>query len=178
MGTDLPRLPARDAHSHKGDFGRVLVVAQARRPDFYAARHVPDSVDGRFDMLALHLFLMLDRLRDEPAARRLAQELADAFVRDMDVNLREMGVGDLSVGKKVRGHAAALYGRLAVYRTAFAQPDDAALTDAIQRNIYRSDAPASPDARALAAYARRQAAALWGVCNGHRLLRRAPGDPS
>jgi len=145
----------------------AAVVAQARRPLFYSGWQVPDSVDGRFDMLALHLFLLLDRLRAAgPEARRLSQTLVDIFVQDMDVNLREMGVGDLSVGKRVRKHAAALYGRLDAYRTAMADTDAEVLVRAVSRNVYRADnGKTAGSAARLAAYMREQAAFLAGQKN-------------
>ncbi len=108
------------------------IVAAARRPHFYAEWGVPDTVDGRFDMIALHTFIVLDRLKNE---KQLAQALVDHLFRDMDRSLREMGVGDLSVGKKVRKIAESFYGRIEAYRAAIAAGDDK-IEDAISRNIF------------------------------------------
>lgn len=138
----------------------AAAVVAARQPFFYTALQTPDSVDGRFDMLALHLFLLLNRLGEEAKAESLKQELLDMFVRDMDANLREMGVGDLSVGKRVRRHAAALYGRLEAYRTAFHAGDQQGLACVLQRNIYRSRETPGDAAKQLAAYAWSQADCL------------------
>ena len=99
-------------------------MAAARHPVAYAEWGVPDTLDGRFDMITLHTFLVLDRLKGEDRAFR--QELVDEFFRDMDRSLREMGVGDLSVGKKVRKMAEVFYGRLAAYDKALAGPDGGA----------------------------------------------------
>ncbi len=109
------------------------IVAAARRTTLYDAMGVPDTVDGRFDMIVLHLFVVLDRLKDED--QKLQQQIADEFFRDMDRSLREMGVGDLSVGKKIRKMAEAYAGRIQAYNNAGGK-DDAALAAALQRNVY------------------------------------------
>lgn len=109
------------------------IVAAARHPVFYADWGVPDTLDGRFDMISLHAFLVLDRLKGtEPAFR---QALVDELFRDMDRSLREMGVGDLSVGKKVRKMAEVFYGRVAAYDRAL-EGGAAALDAALARNIF------------------------------------------
>ena len=109
------------------------IVAAARHPSFYADWGVADTLDGRFDMIALHAFLVLDRLKGtEPAFR---QELVDELFRDMDRSLREMGVGDISVGKKVRKMAEVFYGRVAAYDKAIAGPE-ASLAEVVSRNVF------------------------------------------
>lgn len=110
------------------------IVTAARQPRFYAEWGVPDTVDGRFDMIVIHLFLVLERLRGSPEAADVAQDLTDTFFADMDRSLREMGVGDLSVGKKVRKMAEACYGRLEAYRKAHG--DEAATAAAVARNVF------------------------------------------
>jgi cytochrome b pre-mRNA-processing protein 3 len=134
------------------------LVAQARAPAFYAGLGVPDSLDGRFEMLALHVFVALRRLK-QAGHDALAQALFDAMFEDMDRSLREIGVGDLSVGKRVKEMARALYGRIAAYEAGLSQPGDEALVAALERNLYGTVAP--PPAAAAAALARylRQAAA-------------------
>ncbi|MGB1548449.1 MAG: ubiquinol-cytochrome C chaperone family protein, partial [Alphaproteobacteria bacterium] len=87
------------------------IVAQARRKEFYTAGGVPDTLDGRFEMLALHAFLVLYRLK-RLDADELAQALFDMMFADMDENLREIGVGDLSVDKRVKRMVSAFYGRV------------------------------------------------------------------
>jgi cytochrome b pre-mRNA-processing protein 3 len=116
------------------------IVAAARHPLFYADWNVPDTLDGRFDMISLHAFLVLDRLKGEEQAFR--QALVDELFADMDRSLREMGVGDISVGKKVRKMAEVFYGRVAAYNQALAG-EDGALAAAIARNIF----PDHPDSR-------------------------------
>jgi cytochrome b pre-mRNA-processing protein 3 len=115
----------------------AAIVAAARRPKFYAELSVPDTVDGRFDMIVLHMFLVLRRLKDETP--ELCQNLTDTFFKDMDRSLREMGVGDLSVGKKVRKMAEAFHGRLNAYAKALGQ-GDTALAESLERNVYAGEA--------------------------------------
>ncbi len=112
------------------------IVAAARQPRFYAEWGVPDSVDGRFDMIVLHMFLVLDRLGGEGSATEgFRQSLTDGFFLDMDRSLREMGVGDLGVSKKVRRMAESYYGRLAAYVSAMAG-DQPMLAAALARNVF------------------------------------------
>ncbi|MFO1033036.1 MAG: ubiquinol-cytochrome C chaperone family protein [Hyphomicrobiales bacterium] len=136
------------------------IVAAARQPLAYAQWGVPDTVEGRFDMIILHQFLVLERLKAGGAATEaLMQELTDAFFSDMDRSLREMGVGDLSVGKKVRRMAEAYHGRLQAYAASFADP--AGFTEALRRNIFAGVAVGQPEA--LAAHARTVANHLQGL---------------
>jgi cytochrome b pre-mRNA-processing protein 3 len=108
------------------------IVAGARQPHFYRSLGVADTVEGRFDLLILHVYLVVARLKQaEPA---LCQSLIDRFCEDMDGNLREMGVGDLGVGKRVRRMAEALTGRLHAYESA---TDLESLDAALQRNVYQ-----------------------------------------
>jgi cytochrome b pre-mRNA-processing protein 3 len=146
-----------------------MIVAQAREPLFYKHLGVPDTVDGRLDLLILHLWLVLRRLRDVEAGRRLSQALFDHFCADMDANLREMGVGDLTVPKRMQKFGEAFYGRTAAYDLAWSE-SEGRLADALQKNILNGQHPES--ARRLAAYAASTAAALQG-CDDAALLRAA-----
>ena len=92
------------------------IVAQARLPAFYREYGVADTVNGRFDLLVLHLSLVFDRLAEEPGSREAGQALFDRFCQDMDHNLREMGIGDLSVPKEMQRIGQAFYGRAQAYR--------------------------------------------------------------
>jgi cytochrome b pre-mRNA-processing protein 3 len=135
--------------------GRALYAAaveQARRPELYAELGVPDTVEGRFEAYTLHVVLLLDRLRGHGGqAGETAQALFDTYVKSLDDALREMGVGDLSVGKKMRRLGEAFYGRARNYEAAFAAlPDDAALNALLERTVYQG-ADAGPAPR-LAAY--------------------------
>jgi cytochrome b pre-mRNA-processing protein 3 len=127
-------------------------VAQARLPQLYRDYAVPDTVNGRFDLIILHLALVLDRLAAIGKVRGLGQGLFDRFWQDMDHNLREMGVGDLAVPKRMRRMGEAFYGRAQAYRVALAADDDNGLAAALRRNIY-AGAPDAP-AHRLAAYMR------------------------
>jgi cytochrome b pre-mRNA-processing protein 3 len=128
------------------------IVAQARLPCFYQDYAVPDTVNGRFDVIVLHLAPVLDRIAAEPSLRDLGQGLFDLFWQDMDHNLREMGVGDLAVPKRMRSMGEAFYGRAGAYRAALADDDPRALVETLIRNIYGDGAEGAP-AR-LAAYLR------------------------
>lgn len=136
----------------------VMAVARARDPVFYRRYAVPDSLDGRFDMIALHVFLILHRLKQEgEPAKAMAQMLFDAMFADMDESLRELGVGDLAVGRRVKKMAQALYGRIAAYQGALESADDGEMADALRRNLYGGAAPAPAVVEGVAAYARAQA---------------------
>jgi len=130
------------------------IVAQARLPCFYREYGVPDTVNGRFDLLVLHLATVLDRLGKDARLRELGQALFDRFCQDMDHNLREMGVGDLAVPREMQRMGEAFYGRAEVYRAGFSAPNKGALTEAIVRNVYGGAAPASGAADRLARYIR------------------------
>jgi cytochrome b pre-mRNA-processing protein 3 len=130
------------------------IVAQARSPAFYMSYGVADSVEGRFDLIVLHLVLLLARLdRGEGAERGVGQELFDVFCRDLDANLREMGVGDLAVPKRMRRFGEAFYGRQAAYLAAITAPGERELEMALARNIF-AGADAGRGTIRLARYAR------------------------
>jgi cytochrome b pre-mRNA-processing protein 3 len=128
------------------------IVAQARNPSFYGAFGVPDTPLGRFDMVVLHTVLLVRRLNASGATQPLAQGVFDAFCRDMDDNLREMGVTDLGVPRKMRKIAEGFYGRARAYEAALAASDDIALATALIRNIYAGTAHAA--ATSVARYVR------------------------
>jgi cytochrome b pre-mRNA-processing protein 3 len=111
-----------------------MIVAQARLPAFYQSFGVPDTVNGRFDMVLLHLWLVLRRLRMSTDGTALAQALFDHFCSDMDDNLREMGVGDLAVPKRMVKFAEAFYGRTAAYDAAL-KAGGSELAQALARNV-------------------------------------------
>jgi len=131
-----------------------MIVAQARMPCFYREFGVADTVNGRFDLIVLHLSLLLNRLAQEPALHDLGQEIFDRFCEDMDDNLREMGVGDLAVAKEMRRMGEAYYGRAQAYREALATNDPEELVEALKRNIYGGSPVAAAAAPRLAAYMR------------------------
>lgn len=134
-------------------------VSAARDPYLYATLGVPDTLDGRFDAICLCNYLLIRRLNQEgEAGSALAQGVFDAMFHDMDTNLREMGVGDMSVGKRNRKMWEAFHGRSAAYADAW--DDEAALAQALSRNVWRGAEPPPGAAAALARLAHAQAAFL------------------
>lgn len=137
-------------------------AAQARSAGFYARLAVPDTVEGRFELYSLHVALLLRRLKGQgPQAAETAQGLFDAYVQALDDALREMGVGDLSVGKKMRKLGEAFYGRVRNYDEAFAAlPDTEPLAAIIGRTVLMDAEGADPGP--LTAYATAAMAELDG----------------
>ncbi|KQW22789.1 ubiquinol-cytochrome C chaperone [Afipia sp. Root123D2] len=148
-----PSLPSRG--TIEAIYG--MIVAQAREPAFYATLNVRDTVDGRFDMVVLHLWMVLRHLRTTDGGDSLSQGLFDRFCEDMDGNLREMGVGDLTVPKRMQAFGEAFYGRTAAYDLALAGGEDD-LAQSIGRNVLNGAHPDS--ARLLARYVLAVVAAL------------------
>lgn len=136
-------------------------VRQARSPAFYLDAGVPDTIEGRFEMVALHVWLVLRRLREggEPA-KATGQKLFDILFDDMDQTLREMGVGDLSVGKKIKALASSFYGRMQAYDAALKEAETDELATALSRNVYGRDDASDETPAMLAAYVRRTDRAL------------------
>jgi cytochrome b pre-mRNA-processing protein 3 len=145
-------------------------VDAARAPDWFVSGGAPDTLDGRFDMLALVVALIVLRLQadPDPAARQAEADLADRFAADIEGNFREMGVGDLSISTEVGRAVGALEGRIAAYRAALADPDPAALDGALARNLWRGEPP-SADARAWTAARVRALAQRLGATSLARL---------
>jgi cytochrome b pre-mRNA-processing protein 3 len=120
-------------------------ASEARAPDLFEACAIPDTLDGRFDSLALHAALVIDRLRREPDGEELAQRFFDAMFRHLDLTLREIGVQDLGVGRRIKIMAEGLHGRALAYRDALAG-DAAMLGEALRRNAYGGRPPADAEA--------------------------------
>ena len=167
----------RRGHHNRNIHGLYgAIVAQARLTTFYTRYGVSDSVDGRFELIVLHLVLVLRRLGGEQtaaprqgsprqgsprAAARIGQQLFDVFCRDLDDNLREMGVGDVAVPRKMRKFGEAFYGRQAAYGAALGAADDRELEKALARNIFGL-AETDENAARLARYARAAVERLSG----------------
>lgn len=129
-------------------YGRV--VAQSRLPAFYSEFGVPDSPEGRLETIVIHLVLVIRRLRREgEAGDRLARTVAEAFVTDMDDCMREMGISDLTVPKKVKKAAGALWDRARDYGPALDAADKSALAELLAQHVTQGNTTA---AKALAAY--------------------------
>ncbi|OAE97433.1 ubiquinol-cytochrome C chaperone [Bradyrhizobium centrolobii] len=150
-----------------------MIVTQAREPIFYRELGVPDTVNGRFDLLLLHLCLLLRRLRAAQGGAELSQALFDRFCEDMDDNLREMGVGDQTVPKRMRAFGEAFYGRAQAYDQAIDGGGEA-LASAICKNILNGTG--MDQARQLAVYAQATEVDLSRTDEG-ALLRASFGFP-
>ena len=143
------------------------IVAAARQPALYADYGVPDTLEGRFELVTLHAMLVLRVLRHAPQpGPHLAQDVSNAVFAGFDADLREMGVGDVILPKRINRLVEAFIGRCAAYEAALGDPNDSPLEIALNRNIY---APRSGDASRLARYARACAA---------QLARLAPDKPA
>ena len=149
MPMSFSRLFLPKAISEAAHHAYVVLAEYSRAPRFYRELGVADTLDGRFDMMALVIGLAIRRLKQDDTVtgkqsknrHRLAQELFDYMFDDMDRALREMGVGDLSVGKKIKKMAHAFYGRADAYGKALDADDRAALIEALERNLYRGVVP-------------------------------------
>ncbi len=131
------------------------IVDQARRPQFYESLDVPDTIDGRFDLIVLHAGMYLPRLKAvRTEGKALAQAAFDQMFVNFEHNLRELGVGDMGVPRRVKGMLSAFYGRVTAYDSAIKDGDTAALRAALQRNVYRGGEVDPPKLDALATYVR------------------------
>lgn len=140
----------------------AALVQKARDPKFYTDLAVPDTVDGRFDMVVIHAMLVMRRLRDKTDEVHVTGlRLFDLMFVDMDRSLREMGVGDMSVGKHVKRMARAFYGRAAAYEAGMDESPEA-LAKAINDNLYRHGSPPEDAIAAVASYLTRASAHLAG----------------
>ena len=152
------------------EIGRALyasVVEQSRAPALYERLAAPDTVEGRFEIYTLHVVLLLDRLGEPaPGAKEVSQALFDTYVKALDHALRELGVGDLSVGKKMRKLGEAFFGRVKSYHGAFAAlPEQGLLRDLLTRTVY-AGVEAAPV----------QALADYVVAQRANLARQPPGS--
>ena len=131
------------------------VVEQARRPEFYQSLDIADTIDGRFDLIVLHAGLYLPRLKAvRIEGKRLSQAMFDHMFANLEFNLRELGVGDMGVPRKMKGMISAFYGRVTAYETALKGGDAVALRTALHRNVYRDAAVDLALVDALASYVR------------------------
>lgn len=149
---DPLKAPARQVY--------LSLLEASRRPFLFGEQGAPDTVDGRFDMIVLHAVLVFRRLRSEgEAGKHFNQLVFDILFDDMDAGLREMGTGDLSVGKRIKEMGEAFYGRATAYEAALDAEDEESLALILERNLFAADEdeapPQSPGPAAsrLAAYA-------------------------
>lgn len=137
------------------------IVKQARQPAFYTIAAVPDTIDGRYEMISLHAFLVMRHLKGKgPAEKKLSQKVFDHMFADMDQSLREIGIGDLSVGKRIKQMAKVFYGRVVAYELALDGGEET-LEEALRRNHYGTFEDVTTEAVArMAAYIRSSDALL------------------
>lgn len=154
--TSIFSAPAYQQESHTL---YLRVVEQSRKPVFYTNYAVPDTLDGRFDTITLHMFLLVDRLKKigTPDALALLRAVSEIFFADMDRSLREMGSTDTGVGKRIKKMSQAFYGRLLAYQTA--GNDMAKMQESILRNLYRGDITKQFQSAKMAEYVQQQLAA-------------------
>jgi cytochrome b pre-mRNA-processing protein 3 len=134
-----------------------IIVKQSRQPTFYESCGVADTFDGRFDMISLHMILILRRLKsDINQTRKLSQALFDFMFDDFDLNLRELGIGDMGVLHRVKEMTKAFYGRLESYDRGLKLEDDSILLAALQRNLYRKNNVTNANLLSITYYTRRQ----------------------
>jgi cytochrome b pre-mRNA-processing protein 3 len=132
------------------------MVEKARDPAFYAALGVPDTVNGRFDMLVIHAMLVLRRLRGGGVlADQTGKAMLELLFRDMDQSLREMGIGDMGVGRHIKKMAKAMFGRADAYEAGLDSGEPGAIAQVLKDNIYRQGAPAEAVVAQMADYMRR-----------------------
>ena len=160
----LQRLFMPSAEKKAAHMLHVQAVQQARALEFYLEMGVPDTLDGRFELITLHVALLIHRLQklgdDDPKAANIARLLSETYFADMDRSLREMGVSDTGMSRRMKTIASAFYGRLQVYQECI--DDDDALEEALRRNLYGTleEPPATAQLRAMGYYVRQTAEAI------------------
>ncbi len=150
--------PNPDMETARALYGETILAA--RRHEFFTDMGVPDTPEGRFELLSVMAFLVLRRLKTESAAKGVAQAFFDVMFDDIDSNLRELGVGDISVGKKVKKLAESFYGRIKAYEEALAAEGNETLCRALAHFPYRNTAPAAETIARLAVHIRAEDAHL------------------
>jgi cytochrome b pre-mRNA-processing protein 3 len=150
----LERIRQRKERRRQAAQLHTAIVDQSRVPTFYADMGVPDTMLGRYEMVCLHAFLVLSRLRRENQdCARLAQTLHDMIFDDFDVALREAGLGDMGIGHRIKKLARNLHGRISVYERGLASGDDE-MAEILRRNMYASSEPESAEIARMIGYIR------------------------
>ncbi|HMO85833.1 MAG TPA: ubiquinol-cytochrome C chaperone family protein [Lacipirellulaceae bacterium] len=158
----LKSLLRRDPHRATAARLYAAMAPQARREAFFGPLYgVPDTLDGRFDMLVLHAFLLMARLQDERDGQSINQALFDEMFRHLDLNLREIGVQDLGVGRRIKVMAEAFNGRRAAYEAALSGKGEL-LAQALRRNVFADAGGSEEGADRLAVYCMSALAGLNG----------------
>ncbi len=160
-------LRRRSPHRATAERLYAALAVQARQAAFFAELGIPDTVDGRFDVLALHAWMVIDRTRTEADGEAIAQALFDAMFGHLDSAVREMGAQDLGVGRRIKVMAEGLHGRALAFRAAIADTDPTALEGVLRRNVFGKAQPDAVAVARLGTYVRRSVAALAGADCGH-----------
>lgn len=152
------------------------IIAQARQPAFYARLGVPDTMLGRYEMVCLHAYLVLTRLnRESEEGHKLAQKLHNLIFDDFDVALREAGLGDMGVGKRIKKLARNLHGRISVYDAGLAS-GDAEMEATLRRNMYASAEPDTAQVTGMITYIK-AARQMIDACPGEDMFAGNPAFP-
>ena len=154
----------------------TTIVNQSREPGFFTSWGIPDTPNGRFEVLALHVFLVMHRMRDDIDCAKLARSLSEQAVLDIDRNLREMGIGDLSVGRKVKSLTEGLYGRLAAYADGM-ERQNGNLGEELRRNLFSEGEAQESVVLAAELYLRRERNSLLGWATADLLAGRISFGP-
>lgn len=172
----LKSIFAAPAYQHEAHQLYLRIVESARQPVFYTDYAVPDTLDGRFDMIALHMFLVTHRLKKEntPEALEFLRAVSEVFFADMDRSLREMGASDTGVGKRIKNMSQAFYGRQLAYQTA--GDDEAKMAEALLRNLYRGDIEKRMVAAKMAEYVKAQIHAFANITVAEMLAGTIPAQ--
>ena len=153
----------RSPHRDTAERLYAALAMQARQPAFFAELGIPDTVDGRFDVLALHAWMVIDRTRTEAEGEAIAQALFDTMFGHLDSAVREMGAQDLGVGRRIKVMAEGLHGRALAFRAAIADTDPGALDGVLRRNVFGKAEPDAAAVARLATYVRCSVAALGAL---------------
>jgi len=154
------------------------IVRQARQPVFYESCGVADTFDGRFDLISLHMILIIRRMKsDIDQSRKLSQALFDYMFDDIDLNLRELGIGDMGVLHRVKKMTKAFYGRLESYDRGLEEKDDAELLAALERNLYRGNDVTDAKLKTITNYTRSQSLYLDKISIGSLMEGELKFDP-
>ena len=164
FGKFLERRRLRRIREDRAHSLYISVVKQARQPVFFTDIGVPDTQEGRYDLIVLHAWVLMRRLgtmqeANRAEAKELGQTTFDVMFADLDRNLRELGITDSGIGKRIKKLAEAFYGRIFAYDQALAQDDDA-FKAALNRNLFRDVQVSDAQLSRMVAYTKGQMAAL------------------
>jgi len=150
----IRRIFRKNPHEKAIESLYAQIMTQARLPVFYEVYKIPDTLDGRFDVLALHVFLVVHRLRDELDKEEIVRQLPEKMLGEIDRALRENGVSDMGVPRRVKTMAKAFLGRATAYENALQSDEANDLVAALARNVFPGQDPDKAEIRYLAGYMR------------------------